>query len=269
MKKYIFLMLAFVFLSYANSQNNRTGIIYYDHIDNHYSESYNAYLVFNEYKSHFVTSKDSLGVSVNGKTVINQHNDEDLVEVSEYDDVSKTRRHGLEVYLNKATDSMFFTNAFTLTSSLLYGKEKRPNIKWELKEDTKKIGKFTCKKAVTKFRGRTYICWYTEEIPLSYGPWKLQGLPGMILEAKSTDEYFVIQFRKIEYPVTHISVPKSEEKLLHSNKDFMTMEQYRTTQKNEIEKVNNHLKVSAKKYNVRVHPFSELDNFLEVFGDQK
>jgi hypothetical protein len=40
-----------------------------------------------------------------------------------------------------------------------------------------------CKKATTNFRGRYWEAWYTEEIPIGQGPWKLCGLPGMILKA--------------------------------------------------------------------------------------
>ncbi|RQE01044.1 GLPGLI family protein, partial [Prevotella intermedia] len=42
-----------------------------------------------------------------------------------------------------------------------------------------------CKKATTNFRGRYWEVWYTEDIPISQGPWKLCGLPGMILKANS------------------------------------------------------------------------------------
>ena len=56
-------------------------------------------------------------------------------------------------------------------------------MEWKLNKETKNIGKFNCKKATCSFRGRNYTAWYTLEVPLPYGPWKLQGLPGVILEA--------------------------------------------------------------------------------------
>jgi hypothetical protein len=40
------------------------------------------------------------------------------------------------------------------------------------------------------FRGRHYIAWYSEEIPVADGPWKFGGLPGFILEVYDTDSYY-------------------------------------------------------------------------------
>ena len=56
---------------------------------------------------------------------------------------------------------------------------------WTLCEDTTSILGMECKKATTNFRGRYWEVWYTEDIPISQGPWKLCGLPGMILKANS------------------------------------------------------------------------------------
>jgi len=75
-------------------------------------------------------------------------------------------------------------------------------IAWEIKEDTLTIGKFKCKKAIGDFRGRTYIAWFTEEIPLPYGPFKLYGLPGLILQAEDSEKMFSVYMKSIEYPTS-------------------------------------------------------------------
>lgn len=68
--------------------------------------------------------------------------------------------------------------------------ESIPKIKWKMEAGQKDIHGYNCQQASCTFRGRQYEVWFTTDIPLSYGPWKLQGLPGLILEAKdSKDEY--------------------------------------------------------------------------------
>lgn len=55
---------------------------------------------------------------------------------------------------------------------------------WSLGEGTKEIAGYTCHEAKLSFAGREWTAWYTEELPLPYGPWKLAGLPGLILAAE-------------------------------------------------------------------------------------
>lgn len=64
---------------------------------------------------------------------------------------------------------------------------------WNLMEDTMTILGYVCQKAETIFRGRQYIAWFTSEIPLQDGPWKLYGLPGLILKVEVDGRRFVFQ----------------------------------------------------------------------------
>jgi len=45
----------------------------------------------------------------------------------------------------------------------------------------KRFGQYDCRRAIGKFRGREYEVWYTTDIPIPGGPFKLGGLPGLIL----------------------------------------------------------------------------------------
>jgi len=60
--------------------------------------------------------------------------------------------------------------------------ESIPTISWNLTEGTKKINQYNCNNANCRFRGRNYTVWFTTEIQSSFGPLKLNGLPGLILE---------------------------------------------------------------------------------------
>ena len=84
-----------------------------------------------------------------------------------------------------------------------YVKDQIPEINWNTNfKETKKIGKYLCKKATTNFRGSLITVYYTLEIPVSIGPFKLKGLPGLILEAYSENalnkNYWIA--KKITYP---------------------------------------------------------------------
>ncbi len=66
-------------------------------------------------------------------------------------------------------------------------KDSIPDFNWHITKQKKKIGRFECYKATTNFRGSNVAAFFTYEIPISLGPHKFRGLPGMILEAKSHD----------------------------------------------------------------------------------
>ena len=42
-----------------------------------------------------------------------------------------------------------------------------------------------------KFKGRTWTAWFTTDIPLDNGPWKLCGLPGLILRAYDAKQQYI------------------------------------------------------------------------------
>ena len=61
---------------------------------------------------------------------------------------------------------------------------------WELLPGDSIVCQYPCKKARTTFRGRTWIVWYTLDLPYSDGPWKFCGLPGLVLYAWESEGYF-------------------------------------------------------------------------------
>lgn len=68
-----------------------------------------------------------------------------------------------------------------------YHTEPFSEIEWSIVEDsTKSVLGYECLMATTDYHGRRWTAWFAPEIPVCDGPWKLRGLPGLILEA--TDE---------------------------------------------------------------------------------
>ena len=75
--------------------------------------------------------------------------------------------------------------------------DKIPTIDWVLSDETQIIGGYMGHKATGKYAGRTWTAWYTEEIPSSAGPWKLRGLPGLILQANDIGNIFSFSINQI------------------------------------------------------------------------
>lgn len=61
---------------------------------------------------------------------------------------------------------------------------------WTLLADTATVMAHACHKATCYFRGRQWVAWFTTEVPVSDGPWKLHGLPGLILEAYDEQDHY-------------------------------------------------------------------------------
>lgn len=85
-----------------------------------------------------------------------------------------------------------------IINSMKFITDKLPMQVWTITNETKKIKSLTCKKAITTFRGRNYTAWYTEELSIIGGPWKFDGLPGLILSVFSDDDVLNIEATKIE-----------------------------------------------------------------------
>lgn len=76
--------------------------------------------------------------------------------------------------------------------------EKNTSQNWQIKEDTLLITGYLCQKAMCYFRGRSYVAWFTMDIPIENGPWKFAGLPGLILKVYDDKKLYDFECVKIE-----------------------------------------------------------------------
>ncbi|RAJ29566.1 GLPGLI family protein [Pedobacter cryoconitis] len=73
--------------------------------------------------------------------------------------------------------------------------------KWAIENEKKTILGYNAQKATCSFGGRKYTAWFTTEIPVSTGPWKFSGLPGLILKVEDNNKNYVFEIaglRKIK-----------------------------------------------------------------------
>ena len=84
-----------------------------------------------------------------------------------------------------------FQDSWGITIYHCIEKVEVPN--WELVPDsTASIIGYNCQLAKANFKGRTWYAWYSEDIPISEGPWKLYGLPGLILRAYDSQRQYIL-----------------------------------------------------------------------------
>ncbi len=106
-------------------------------------------------------------------------------------------------------------------------KEEIGTIQWDLQSKTRLINGFNCQKAIGKFGGRTYIAWYTPEIPITTGPWKLDGLPGAIVEASDSKEISFL-LSKVQFDLDWPNIEKlnpNSDNLIDCHDYFKLLEQ--------------------------------------------
>lgn len=89
------------------------------------------------------------------------------------------------VYQNQSTGkltvySVIPPDYFTYT-------ESANTIAWTLSERTDTICGYVCQQAMGEYGGRTWTVWYAQNIPVPFGPWKLCGLPGLVMKAVDTE----------------------------------------------------------------------------------
>lgn len=72
--------------------------------------------------------------------------------------------------------------------------EEQPAFDWVIAEENgnerAEVLGYSCRKATCTFRGRDYVAWFTPDMPISNGPWKFAGLPGLILKIADTRNHY-------------------------------------------------------------------------------
>jgi GLPGLI family protein len=247
MKKRIF--LPFVLLLNMSFCFAQDGIVYYEYTDaigvgGGEGEIYNAYTIFTKDKSYYVVAKDSLENAIS-KSKAKTHYQNKNGELNKISNGLILTQQGEQVvcdYSNKIVLSNIFDRKHT------YVKETLPKFIWKITKQKKKIGTFNCVLGTTTFRGRNYYAWYAPEIAVYSGPWKLNGLPGMILEAYDEGKNVNWNFKSYKFPISI----KQDYTIRKGKKDmkinFLTIEEFKKYCINKIESDYERAIIIAKKY---------------------
>lgn len=93
------------------------------------------------------------------------------------------------VYKNYNKNELFSKDIIGLKFFLI--KDSLSIFNWKIHNESKEILGYKTQLATTTFRGRDYKAWFASELPAA-GPWKFDGLPGLILSIESLDKYLSI-----------------------------------------------------------------------------
>ena len=111
---------------------------------------------------------DSLNQTTNSKLQTNSVSDQLLVRKTNRSDNDQYHTHTYDYFVIKSNDK----------------------INWKLENETKKIENITLQKATTNFGGRNWTAWFDSKIPFQEGPYKFNGLSGLIYEIYDSQSIF-------------------------------------------------------------------------------
>lgn len=106
----------------------------------------------------------------------------------------------------------------------IYSIKITERLDWEILPEKSKIANFNVQKAKVNYGGRSWIAWFTTEIPIQEGPYIFKGLPGLIV--KISDE-------KNDYNFSLTEIKNGDDKIYYRSKGSeLTWEQFKKLSEN-------------------------------------
>ena len=138
----------------------------------------------------------------------------------------------LSSFIIKAINDNSYQNYEYIGDVNFYKISEKTEQNWKISDSTKTFGGYQVQKAVTRFGGRNWVAWFSKDIPIPYGPYKFNGLPGLIMElydAKKDYHFKVIKSEKIQDSYKRVSLENSISRAIPVNQaklDKLKLELY-------------------------------------------
>lgn len=93
---------------------------------------------------------------------------------------------------------------------LAHYRYEEPALTWAITPTTATVAGYACQRATASYGGRQWEAWFTREVPVSEGPYKFSGLPGLIVKVGDTRQHYVFELASLKKPATErlITLPK-------------------------------------------------------------
>lgn len=208
----IFLFILFIAFSTVKAQKAKI-VVEYDY--KFMTLSFRAFLLANDKESYFFFAKDN---------------------TKNYKELADDNYKGINSYYSMNFQFDFqqsFQKALYLGSSNGFKSKLTKDefdLDWKISSEKKKILDYNCTFATATFRGNTFKVWFTTEINSTIFPWKLKGLPGVILEFEDESGLFrgealsVSINREVDFPPKTIAYFEEHKNDAMPYKDFIIIE---------------------------------------------
>lgn len=142
--------------------------------------------------SYYSMQVDSMFASPNRDRILHQQINAAIGSKTEW----PHKRMKAYVYKNYPQGKMTVTDGLLLQDYIYEDTLYAQN--WVIQDSTKIVLGHECQKAVCHYRGHSWAAWFAMDIPITDGPWKLCGLPGLIMEATSEGNSHVFKILGLE-----------------------------------------------------------------------
>ena len=165
--------------SFSQVKNSLSGIAHYT-LTHHYDTL--NYNIFQEENFVLLLGKNSSLFKSRDKEITDSLMENNRKRTGFMAPISNARYTEEKILFNFNTKTLYTTSLKVIGDFKI--KRDFPNIEWDIKSQKKKILGYNCQQATGNFHGRKFSVWFTNELPFTAGPWKLVGLPGLIVEAE-------------------------------------------------------------------------------------
>lgn len=185
MKLFLFYIFSFLLIIVSNIARSQDGVIAFTYENFSSSHKPRALMVNVVIQSEEKSVSYTLPYAFKGEGVTRLKTNDNTIQENLVLSSDTIKRY---VYKNLSTGVMLFEPRIDFVyKEYKVFTDSLHSMFWRITAEKKDIDSFQCIKATAFWRGRYYTAWFTEKIPVSNGPWKFGGLPGLIVEIYDSD----------------------------------------------------------------------------------
>ncbi|MEK8179266.1 GLPGLI family protein [Flavobacterium buctense] len=173
------------------------------------------------------------------------------ISMGDMDNTSAT--YNFTYFKDFSTKKIYFNRDYGLKKVIV---DSINIIKWDITKNYTKVMGYDCQEAKCVFRGRSYKAYFLKDIPIPNGPFKFDGLPGLILKVQSDDGTVNIEAYEIEYNKDikfNFTNPFDE-------KNIATWQEFKDFYKKRVEKVKNYNPEDGMSFSI---PIGYIEKFVD------